>query len=221
MKKIEKDIENQVQSKMMEHHNEKFLDELLYIQQRNTKQKPRKTLFKLSQALIVGSLLIVMIMSCLTVYYFTPNEPTKKEYSIGNQSVENISLEELNEALLGINIIDKDIVKIIKCKDDYYNELLFYNISLDSDEAFITTHISIIINPDYPNIRDVSILDKETTINNYTLKYFVSSSYDGELYGYKVYAKIDIDSIRVFIDYEEFAFEEGNSFFDYIAQIIK
>lgn len=222
MKKIEKDIENQVQSKLSEYNNEQFLDELLTEQQKKEKQKTTKRNLKFLPALITCSLIFVIAIGCVSFYYLNPNESAKKEFSVANQNLEDISLEELNEALSDITFLDKDIVILTKCSDTYYNETLFYSISLDgdSDETFISADIIIVVNSDYPNIFDDSNYITET-FKDYEIKYFMSSAYEDEVYNYQVHAKITTKNERIFIDYEEFAFEEGNSFFDYLSQIIQ
>lgn len=220
MKKIEKDIENQVQSKLSEYNNDQFLDELLNAQQKKAKQKTKKFGFKFLPTLITCSLIFVIAIGCVSFYYLSPNESAKKEFSAANQNLEKISLEVLNEALSDITILDKDIVTLTKCSDTYYKETLFYSLGLESDDILISTNIIIVVNSDYPNIFDDSYYTS-TTLNGYEIKYFESSSYEDELYNYKVHAKIVTEHERVFIEYEEFAFEEGNSFFDYIAQVIQ
>lgn len=222
MKRIEKDIENQVQSKLSKYNNDQFLGELLTVQQKKAEQKTAKKNLKFLPALITCALIFVITISCVSFYYLSPNESAKKEFSVTNQNIENITLEELNEALSDITFLDKDIVILTKCSDTYYNETLFYSISLDgdSDEAFISVDIIIVVNSDYPNIFDDSNY-VTGTFNDYEIKYFVSDSYEDELYNYQVHAKISTANERIFIDYEEFAFEEGNSFFDYLSQIIQ
>lgn len=222
MKRIEKDIENQVQSKLSKYYNDQFLGELLTVQQKKAEQKTAKRNLKFLPALITCALIFVITISCVSFYYLSPNEPAKKEFSVTNQNLENITLEELNQALSDITFLDKDVVMLTKCSDTYYNETLFYSISLDgdSDEAFISADIIIVVNSDYPNIFDDSNY-VTGTFKDYEIKYFVSDSYEDELYNYQVHAKISTAHERIFIDYEEFAFEEGNSFFDYLAQIIQ
>lgn len=220
MKRIEKDIENQVQSKLSKYYNDQFLGELLTVQQKKAEQKTAKRNLKFLPALITCALIFVITISCVSFYYLSPNEPAKKEYSVTNQNLEDISLEELNEALSDITFLDKDIVILTKCSDEYYNEILFYSIGLESDEVLISTDITIVVNPDYPNIFDGSNYITGT-FKNYEIKYFINSSYEDEVYNYEVHAKIITEHERIFIDYEEFAFEEGNSFFDYLAQIIQ
>ncbi len=225
MKKRKNQIEQQVQSSLSKYDNPQFLDELLAIQknenQQNQSSQNKKKPIKLVPMIVTCSLLIVITISCLSIHFLIPNPSDDKYFSGANQQLESITLEELNDALSEISIENKDIIEIKKCTDTYYNELLFYSISLDSDEYFITTYITIIVNPDYLNTADESFYMSETMINNYKLKYSENYTFEDDVYDYRVYAKIITAGIRIYIDCEYIAFEEGNIFFDYISQIIK
>ncbi len=219
--KRNKKIQEIADYSLAEYHDEKTKNELKTIIQSNKAAKEYKLgkRKKLLVSSLVSAAVIAIIATLITVMPLIKPAQESKQYLSSNQILTDVELSSLNADLSYFVFDVNSQTSILKVTDTFYNETLYYIISIPTGIGGM--EINIITNRDYKFLFDYQY-DKKIDIGEFQLNYCEDIKQDDNISSLTtVYGEIKTDKENIYFEYTDIVLGNESNFVDLIHQIIK
>lgn len=196
---IKKLLNQKADETMLQLKNEELKKEILS----DYNSRKKKNNIKWKFLALASCLVIVVVISTLLAVFI----PSKKEqipsYSQGNELVKNVTLEDVEVAIGGINFLKDKADYCVRKYDNISGDTLAYVVAItDYGDSFYNNITFFISNNKYYNLSRPYKYDKYYEGNNFSMKYIESITQDIDVYYYNCAGYIDLGNTRIYIEFE-------------------
>lgn len=204
---------------------EKFVEEHYPAKEKKEEPKYKRKLALISSSIAV---IIVSVILCVILYNLPDepnlpqNEPAIKEYLQENELNLDSDLSEANNELKKSRITFSDdfYCNATLIYDSVSGDKLAYVLDIENETTFEWVYLFIKVNKDYNHSKAITA-PKEIIINGLTVIYNETSILDDDIYVHTARAVIDTGEEIIYIDYDQYSFDEGSNFMSFLANTIK
>ncbi len=206
-------------------NDEDFKDKLLsddfakQNKQRNERTKFSRKLTIKALASFMTCIVIVLTVLLCTMFIKPTEQDSKHYYAYEDIYTQNISVEDVDEAIK-FKISYDNVVKSIIAKDKKSDDILYYVLEIEDEENFMSCSVRLIVNSYFQPIKKET--DQVVFIDGLEVKIYKKTNFmqDECVYSHEAYAEIKIGDTRVIIDnYEKLSEFEDNDFEDFIEKL--
>lgn len=208
---IKKFINQKAEESMSQLKNEEFKKEILSDYDSRKKKKNMKWKFMA----LASCLVIIVVVSTLLAVFVPSQKEQIPSYSQGHELVKNVTLEDVEMAIGGINFLKDKADYCVMKYDNISGDTLAYVVAItDYGDSFYNNITFFISNNKYYNLGRPYEYDKFYEGNNFSMKYIESVTQDMDVYYYNCAGYIDLGNKRIYIEFEGANMNQESLFLD-------
>lgn len=209
-----------------------FKEQLVVMQRKQTEEKKNdkpalmKTKLKATVSAFVCVVIIAILIPCF-LFFQTKlrsdsdgNNAEKPSYSFSEVMSKNVELEEINAKLSGYELTDSEYIRdLAMYYDKKSGDKLYYRVIWENYDTFTSATFYIVINK-YCDFFDFPTLKYDYAAG---IKWLISAESEffekDNLYYHKVYAKAEIEDVRIYVyNYDSVKVSDDSGFSDFIEK---
>lgn len=204
-------LDKKADETMSQLNNREFKDELLSGYE---KKKKTKVAWKI---LTAASCLVVVALAVTLLAVFIPSADVTEEqipsYSQGDETVQNVSLQDVEKAIGGIDFLKSEADYCVRKYDKKSGDTLAYVVALtDYGDSFYNSITFFLSANKYYDVDRPHLYDKIYYGINFSMKYFESVTHDVDIYYYTCAGIIELEGKKIYIEFEGANMEQESLF---------